>query len=330
MPSTGPWGSFDQESRANGPTCSYPPPILASSKSKKHVTPLSVKRHSVGFIGLGAMGAAMATRLARAGVSLTVYNRSQGRTAALSRLGARVATTPRECAEASDVVITMLSDAAALMSVAKGPDGLIEGLRKHVRWIDMSTIGRAAALEAQTLAKVTGARFSDAPVSGTIGPAERGELVAFLGARVGDLPKIEPVLELLCKRVIHVGDVGQGQAMKVVLNSLGTHHFVAFASMLALGERAGLSREAIVLAFTTGAFASPSYLGKKSKVLAREYSPEFTLDLALKDAKLGLELGLEAALELPVLRELVREIESGIRAGLGAEDLYALEKAYPR
>ncbi len=303
---------------------------LASSKSKKAVTPLSVKRLTVGFIGLGAMGAAMATRLARAGVNLTVYNRSFERAAALGRLGARVATTPRECAQTSEVVITMLSDARALMSIAKGPDGLIAGLRKHVRWIDMSTVGRAAALEAHELARATGARFSDAPVSGTIGPAERGELIAFLGARVGDLPKIEPVLALLCKRVIHVGDVGQGQAMKVVLNSLGTHHFVAFATMLALGERVGLSRETIVEAFTTGAFASPSYIGKKSKVLSREYSPEFTLALALKDAKLGEDLGREAAMDLPVLRDLVREIESGIRAGLGAEDLYALEKAYPR
>ena len=147
-------------------------------------------------------------------------------------------------------------------------------------------------------------------MSGTVGPAERGELVAFLGARVGDLPKIEPVLALLCKRVLHVGDVGQGQAMKVVLNSLGTHHFVAFASMLALGERAGLRRDTIVDAFTTGAFASPSYVGKKPKVLVRDYSPEFTLALALKDAKLGEALGAEVGIDLPVMRDLVREESS--------------------
>lgn len=304
------------------------------AKAKKSTTPISSKRlapsSTVGFIGLGAMGAAMATRLIRAGTTLTVYNRSMERAAAFSRLGAGVATTPRACAELSEVVITMVSDASALMSVAKGPDGLLAGLRKHARWIDMSTVGRAAAIEANQLARAVGARFADAPVSGTIGPAERGELIAFLGARVGDLPKIEPVLGALCKRVLHAGDVGQGQAMKVVLNVLGTHQFVAFASMLALGERAGLSREAIIEAFTTGAFASPAYLGKKAKVLARDYSPEFTLALALKDAKLGEELGAEAGMDLPVLRDLVREIEAGVRAGLGEEDLYALEKAYPR
>jgi 3-hydroxyisobutyrate dehydrogenase-like beta-hydroxyacid dehydrogenase len=276
------------------------------------------------------MGAAMATRLCRAGIAVTVYNRSIERAAAFSRLGATIATTPRVCAEASEVVITMVSDASALMSVAKGPDGLVAGLRKHTRWVDMSTVGRAAALEANQMARAEGARFADAPVSGTTGPAERGELIAFLGARVGDLPKVEPILSVLCKRFLHVGDVGQGQAMKVVLNTLGTHHFVAFASMLALGERAGLSRETIVEAFTTGAFASPSYLGKKSKVLVRDYSPEFTLALALKDAKLGEDLGRETGMDLPVVRDLVREIETGIRAGLGDEDLFALEKVYPR
>ncbi len=305
---------------------------MANVKNRKSdkVTPVSIKKTAVGFLGLGAMGAAMATRLIRAGVSLTVYNRSPKRAAAFQRLGADVATTPRECAEHADIVITMVSDGPALMSLAKGVDGLCAGLRKHTRWIDMSTVGRAAALEANDLARAVGARFSDAPVSGTTGPAERGELIAFLGARVGDLAKIEPILNALCKRVIHAGDVGQGQAMKVVLNSLGTHHFVAFTSMLALGERAGLSRETIIEAFTTGAFASPSYIGKKPKVLVRDYSPEFTLALALKDAKLGEDLGREAGMDLPVLRDLVREIEAGIRAGLGEEDLFALEKAYPR
>lgn len=118
--------------------------------------------------------------------------------------------------------------------------------------------------------------------------------------------------------------------MKVVVNTLGAHHFVAFASMLVLGQRAGLTREMLIEAFTSGAFASPSYLGKKHKVAVRDFTPEFTLALALKDVKLGEALGQEVGMDLPVVRDLAREIEEGVRRGLGEEDFFALEKAYEK
>jgi 3-hydroxyisobutyrate dehydrogenase-like beta-hydroxyacid dehydrogenase len=132
----------------------------------------------------------------------------------------------------------------------------------------------------------------------------------------------------MCKRIVHAGEVGQGQALKVVLNGVGAHHLVAFTSMLVLGERAGLRRETILEAFTTGAFASPSYIGKKAKVLARDYSPEFSLALALKDCAVNAELQNEVGLLLPVHRACLRAIEEGVRAGLGEQDLFALEKHF--
>ncbi len=163
-----------------------------------------------------------------------------------------------------------------------------------------------------------------------MGPARRGELVAFAGGSVKDVARAEKVLSAFCRRVVHVGEVGQGQALKVVLNGLGAHHLVAFASMLALGERAGLARELVIDAFTSGAFASPSYVGKRAKVLARDWSPEFTLALTQKDAALNLELQRETGLRLPVMEELARAIEAGIEIGLGDLDLFALEKVYER
>jgi 3-hydroxyisobutyrate dehydrogenase len=134
----------------------------------------------------------------------------------------------------------------------------------------------------------------------------------------------------MCKRMLHAGAVGQGQALKVLLNGVGAHHFVAFGSMLALGQRAGLSREIIVDAFTNGAFASPSYVGKRAKVLARDYSPEFSLALASKDATLNIELQDEVGLRLDVLRTIARTVKSAVRSGLGEKDLYAIEEWFER
>jgi 3-hydroxyisobutyrate dehydrogenase-like beta-hydroxyacid dehydrogenase len=159
-----------------------------------------------------------------------------------------------------------------------------------------------------------------------VAPATRGELVAMVGGAKKDVRDAEPVLRAMCKRQILAGGVGQGQTLKVLLNGIGAHHFVAFGSMLALGERAGLSRETIVDAFTSGAFASPSYIGKRAKVLARDYAPEFSLALALKDAKLNIELQDEVGLRLDVLRTIARTLQSAVRGGLGEQDLYAIEK----
>jgi 3-hydroxyisobutyrate dehydrogenase-like beta-hydroxyacid dehydrogenase len=133
----------------------------------------------------------------------------------------------------------------------------------------------------------------------------------------------------MCKRVLYAGGVGQGQALKVVLNGVGAHHFVAFASMLALGERAGLERATIVEAFTAGAFATPSYVSKRPKVLQRDYAaPEFSLALALKDGALNLALQEEVGLALPVQREITREVAQAVAEGLGDEDLFAMEKYF--
>lgn len=236
-----------------------------------------------------------------------------------------MARTPREAAMGADFVVTMVSDARALAAVARGRDGLLAGLGRRAVWIDMSTSGRPAALAMCAAAKKRGAHFVDAPVSGTLGPAERGELVAFVG---GDAKRAEPILRACCKHWIRAGAVGQGQALKVIVNGLGAHHLVAFATMLAVGERAGLARRTIVDAFTTGAFASPSYVGKKHKVLARAYDPEFTLALTLKDAKLAASLARDVAFDAPVMRGVVREVARGVRAGLGARDLFALETLY--
>jgi 3-hydroxyisobutyrate dehydrogenase-like beta-hydroxyacid dehydrogenase len=276
------------------------------------------------------MGTPMARRLASS-FPLTVWNRTRARAEALSGLVARVAATPYEAARGASVVVTCVADAKALQAVMSGDRGLRAGLDPGAVVVDMSTIGRAAAREAARAVEAAGGRFVDAPVSGSVIPAEKGELLALVGGADADVARVTPVLRAMCSRILRAGGIGQGQALKVVLNGLGSHHFVAFASMLALGERAGLARETVVEAFTSGAFASPSYLTKRDRVLAADYSkPDFTLALALKDGALNVALQEEVGLTLPVQREIAREVAQAVGQGLGELDLFGIEKYFNR
>jgi 3-hydroxyisobutyrate dehydrogenase-like beta-hydroxyacid dehydrogenase len=290
------------------------------------------RRPRIAFLGLGAMGAPMAERLVLAGFPVSVWNRTPARTKPLAKRGARVGESPADAVRDSEIVVTMLSDAGALDAVlgAKSDDGLLAGLSRGALVIDMSTAGRAAAKRAAKLVERAKGRFVDAPVSGTVGPAERGQLLAMVGGSDADVRDARLVLDVLCRRVIHAGAVGQGQALKVLLNGIGAHQFVAFASMLVLGERAGLPREVLVDAFTNGAFASPSYVGKRDKVLARDFSPEFSLSLALKDATLNIELQDEVGIRLDVVRSIASVLKRAVASGLGDLDLYAVEKWFAR
>lgn len=281
----------------------------------------------VSFLGLGNMGTPMARRVAAA-FPLTVWNRTGARADRLSAL-ARVATTPADAARGASVVVTCVADAIALEEILGGPQGVLSAIEPDALLVEMSTIGRAAAREAARAVESKGGHFVDAPVSGSVGPATRGELLGLVGGSDADVERATPVLRTMCDRVLRAGGIGQGQALKVVLNGLGAHHFVAFASMLALGERAGLARETVVQAFTSGAFATPSYVSKREKVLARDYaSAEFTLALALKDGALNLALQQEVGLTLPVQREIAREVAQAVADGLGGEDLFAMEKYF--
>jgi 3-hydroxyisobutyrate dehydrogenase-like beta-hydroxyacid dehydrogenase len=285
---------------------------------------------TVAVLGLGALGGAIVKRLRSLDFPVCVWNRSSARAERLRGLGVVVAPTAKEAVLDAKIVVTCVADAEALRAIVTGPDGCLKGLGGVQRQVvcDMSTVGRACAREIAAAVKARGAKYLDCPVSGTVGPALRGELVALVGGAEPAIRRAEPVLQALAKKVIHCGAVGQGQAMKIVLNGLGAHHLVAFTSMLVLGERAGLSREHVVEAFTSGAFSTPSYQGKRAKVLARDYSPDFALSLALKDSALAVELQYELGMKLPVHRAIVRDLEDAVRAGLGDEDLFGLERLY--
>ncbi len=270
----------------------------------------------VSLLGLGAMGRAMRERMVSEGLEVVAWERRQATPTLADAVGGAA------------VIVMMLSDDHAMLEVL---DAALAHARPGALFIDMGTSGVAAARDADARARARGCAFIDVPVSGTVGPARKGTLLGFAGGAPEDITRAKPVLGVLCRRVIHAGGVGQGQALKVVLNGLGAHHLVAFASMLALGERAGLDRAAIVDAFTDGAFASPSYVGKKARVLERRYGePEFSLRLTQKDLRLAREFAAASGMTLRALDAVDGEVARGVEAGLGDEDLFALEKVYDR
>src|SRR5205085_1069270 len=205
------------------PSATRRPPSLRAPKATPAMT--------VAFLGLGAMGRPMAARLIQSrspAFAVRVYNRSArgGVATGLTKLGGSPFTTPRECATGADVVVTMLSDAEALANVLEGPQGVLKAFASEQRrprpvLVDMSTIGRSAAVSAARRVDDSGGRFVDAPVSGSVAPAGNGELVALVGGSVTAVERARPVLATLCKRIIHAGPVGHGQALKVILNGIG-------------------------------------------------------------------------------------------------------------
>jgi 3-hydroxyisobutyrate dehydrogenase-like beta-hydroxyacid dehydrogenase len=272
----------------------------------------------------------MARRVAAA-FPLTVWNRTRSRSDALANVVARIASSPRDAARGAGVIVACLADARALEQVLGGDDGLLAGLDPGAIVVDVSTIGRAAAREAERAIEAAGGHYVDAPVSGSVGPAERGDLLALVGGADKHVERVTPVLRTMCSRMLRAGGTGQGQALKVVLNGVGAHHLVAFAAMLALGERAGIARETLVDAFTMGVFATPSYISKRERVLAGRYEqPDFTLALALKDVALNVALQEEVGLHLPVHREIAREVAQAVGSGLGEMDLFAMETYFGR
>jgi 3-hydroxyisobutyrate dehydrogenase-like beta-hydroxyacid dehydrogenase len=283
----------------------------------------------IAFLGLGTMGVPMAKNLASAGFTLSVYNRSAGRAAGLLELGARVAASPYQAATDADLVITMLTGAEAVERVLFGPEGAALAEPRGKLFIDMSTTGAAPTKDFAQRLSALDARFVDAPVSGSRLPAETGELVVLAGGEASDLAELDPVFRPLARRVIHAGPVGAGQTLKVVLNGLGCQHLLAFASMLRLGERAGLTREVLLTAFTAGAFATPAYVAKQTRVLAGRYEdPDFVLELVLRDAVLCDELQRELGMPMPTHQAAHAEVRRAVLQGLGPDDLFGIERLY--
>ncbi len=280
----------------------------------------------VGFIGLGAMGAPMAWNVHKGGYELSVFNRTAARAAPFRERGITVADSPADLARHADSVVIMVTGPGALMEVLEGENGALAELGEGMMVINMSTVSREATARAARLVRHTGARFVDAPVSGTVKPAEDGQLVILAGGRDEEIDIVEPLLLCMGKQVIRCGDVGQGTDMKLVVNLMLGGMMALLAEGLSLGEAFGLEGDRILQALDNGALAAPMYQVKGRAIRDEDYEKQFPVDLVFKDLNLALEAAGRQGQPLHTTAA-VRELFSAAHgAGLGDEDLAAVYK----
>lgn len=256
------------------------------------------QKPAVGFIGLGAMGSRMARRILDAGYPLTVYNRHPASTQPLAQAGARVAKSPLEVGAASERVILMLSDDAAVREVAIGENGLLEGARHGSVVLDMSTVLPATSRWLADAARDRGIQALDAPVSGSTPQAEQGTLVIFVGGEETVFEQCRPLLETLGHKVDYMGGAGCGSTMKLVVNSLLGDEMQAIAEAIALGQKGGLAKPRLLEVLGQTTSVAPAHASKLRNAAQDQYPPAFSLALMHKD--FGLILHLAASLAVPM------------------------------
>jgi 3-hydroxyisobutyrate dehydrogenase-like beta-hydroxyacid dehydrogenase len=281
----------------------------------------------IGFLGLGLMGQGMARCFLRKGYPLTVWNRTSERTRALAAEGAVVAASPRLVAVQSDVVVSCVSNPAAVAGVALGDDGLLAGAHPGLAWIDCSTIGSAASLEMAAAARTRGVAHLEAPVTGSKNGARDGTLVVMTGGPRALHDQLAPVIGAFAAKVVYIGETGAASVMKLIGNSIISFMLEAIAEGAVLGARAGVPLETILEVVQASGFSSPYWSFKGGAIARRDFETHFSLDLLHKDQGLALAEGAARKVPLPGLAA-IREVTSMARAlGHGGEDIAAQVKA---
>ena len=286
----------------------------------------------IGLIGTGIMGAPMARNLLKAGFPVTVTNRTLERAQPLAKDGATVAKTPREVAERSDVVITIVVDSPDVEAVLFGPDGVAAGAHDGLLAIDMSTISPARTREFAERAAANRPAFHtvDAPVSGGEVGAIEARLSIMIGGDAPDVERARPLFEAMGKTIVHVGDHGAGQATKlanqiaVALNNLGVSEALVFAASQ------GIDLEKVRQVIAGGAGSSWAMQNYAPKMLAGDFRPGFMVDLQQKDLRLVLGDADAAHLALPGTA-LAHHLYNALQAaGEGRDGNHALMKVIER
>jgi 3-hydroxyisobutyrate dehydrogenase len=273
----------------------------------------------VAVLGIGAMGHAMATSMLRAGIPTIVWNRRPTAARDLAGLGADVAETAADAAQRAAIVVTMVTDTDAVLSIARD-QGMLAALAPGAIWVQMATIGVAGIerVAAMVRAERPDVTLLDAPVSGSREPAEQGQLTIFASGPEQARPRVAALFDALGQRTIWVGEVGAGSRLKLVNNTLVAFAAEAVANAAALARRLGLQTETVIQALAGSPLVSPWQAAKLQRIATGEFSAQFALSLALKDVRLALQAADDG---LAVLVCLAEEWQQAVDEGLGDQDL---------
>jgi len=278
------------------------------------------------FLGVGTMGHGMATSALRAGIPTIVWNRESRATRDLAELGADVAETAADAARRAEIVVTMVTDAGAVISIARD-QGMLAALAPGTIWVQMSTIGVEGIEQVATIVETErpDVILLHAPVSGSKVPAEQGQLTIFASGPEGVRSRVDPLFEALGQRTIWVGAVGAGSRLKLVNNTWLAFTSEAVASSIALARRLGLGTETVVGALDGSTLVSPWQVANLQRIAKDDYSTQFGLSLALKDVHLALQAADDG--RFAALASLADEWQKAVDDGLGDQDLTVMTRA---
>lgn len=280
----------------------------------------------VAVLGMGTMGRGMASSALRAGIPTVIWNRTPGPTRELAERGAHVAESVADAARRAAIVVTMVTDADAVLSIARDQD-MLSALPPDAIWAQMSTIG-VAGIEA-AIALVERERpditLVDAPVSGSKEPAELGELTIFASGHDDARARVTPLFDALGRHTIWIGPAGAGTRVKLVNNAWLAFGAEAVGVAGALAHRLGLDTETVIDALTAGPLVSSWQASKMQRIARDDFSPEFALHLALKDVRLALQAAGDAP--FTALACLGDEWMRVVEAGFGDQDVTVIARA---
>ena len=274
----------------------------------------------IGWIGLGNMGTPMVKNLLKAGFEVTVYNRTAAKAAPLQEAGAKLAVSPAALWEVADTIITMVSDDAALQQIHQGKDGLLAGAKDGATVIDMSTVSPATSRDLAAKLAVKGVNYLDAPVAGSVKPAELGQLVIMVGGKKEVYEMAAPIFEKLGKAQFYLGQQGSGNNAKLAINTLLAFNMQGLAESVLFASEHGISPEAMLAIIGESALANAITKMKTANILAANYQPAFALKHLAKDLRLAQGQGLHT----PGGEAIHDSYQQALVQGWGEKDISAI------
>ena len=285
---------------------------------------------TIGFIGLGIMGSRMAANLLSAYPKVLVYNRDRAKMSGLLAKGATGMDSIKELVRKADIVITMLSTPEVVESIATGKDGILENAGVNTLWIDCTTVNPSFSKKMAHQALEHKVRFLDAPVAGSKIPAETAQLIFLVGGDKNDVTEAEPLLALMGRKTIHVGDHGQGSALKMVINLLLGQSLAVFSEAVAFGKKMGLAEDFLLTTLLHGPVVAP-FVGLKEKNFTSDsYAAEFPLEWMHKDLRLAVLTAHEVGANLESGRVAEAYFNKALQLGLARNDCSAIFSTFQK
>jgi 3-hydroxyisobutyrate dehydrogenase len=279
----------------------------------------------IGVAGLGAMGGAIAARLLEVGHEVTVWNRTAAKTRPLADAGARVAESPGAVAAASEAIITILTDGAAIEAVHHGPGGLLSADVTGKLFIEMSTVPPGVEMALAPKVRDKGAVFVECPVGGSTTPARQGKLLGLMGAEPADAARARPILEQLCRKVEHCGPVGAGSSMKLAINLPLMVGWQAYAEAFAIARDVGWEPQRLLALFVESNGANNGLKMRADMIVAMMENRDpgattFSIANAVKDLKTMVATGTAKGADMPAAKAALAALQEANNKGLGAFD----------